>query len=43
MHQVHEGGRRVGQAERQHEELEVPVARAERGLGHVLGSMRIWW
>ena len=37
VHQVHEGGGRVGQPERQHEELEVPVARAERGLRHVLG------
>ena len=34
---MHEGGGRVGQAEGQHEELEVTVARAERGLRHVLG------
>ena len=35
LHEVHERGRRVGQAERQHEELVVPVPRAERGLRHV--------
>ena len=36
VHQVHEGGRRVGQAEWQHQKLVVPVACAEGGLRHIL-------
>ena len=36
MHEVHEGAGCVGETEGQHEELEVTVACAERGLGHVL-------
>ena len=37
VHQRLEGGRRIGEAERHHEELEVPVMRPERRLGDVVG------
>ena len=37
MHQVHERGGGVGQAEGEHEEFEVAVAGAEGGLRHVAG------
>ena len=38
MHEMHEGGWRVGETERQHEELEVTVARAKRRLRHVVSD-----
>ena len=37
VHEVHEGGGSVGQAEGEHEEFEVTVAGAEGGLGNVVG------